>query len=93
MANGRRCKAPRVRGKKLCHMHLAMEELRPQKLDLPGLDNPNDIQLAIAKVAQALVDGKLDTKSASTLSYVLQLALSNVNRLDYENIEEDSTGK
>jgi hypothetical protein len=93
MANGRRCRAPRLRGKKLCHMHLAMEELRPQKLDLPGLDNPNDIQLAIAKVAQALVDGKLETKAASTLSYVLQLALSNVNRLDYENIEGDAKGK
>lgn len=93
MGNGRRCRAPRVRGKKLCHMHLAMDELRPQKLDLPSLDNPNDIQLAIAKVAQALVDGKLQQKEASTLGYVLQLALSNVNRLDYENIEEDPKGK
>jgi len=93
MANGRRCRAPRLRGKKLCHMHQAMEELRPEKLDLPGLDNPNNIQLAIAKVAQALVDGKLQQKEASTLGYVLQLALSNVNRLDYENIEEDAKGK
>jgi hypothetical protein len=93
MANGRRCRAPRVRGKKLCHMHMAMDSLRPETLDLPSLDNPNDIQLAIAKVAQAFLDGRLQQKEASTLGYVLQLALSNVNRLDYENIEEDSMGK
>ena len=93
MGNGRRCRAPRVRGKKLCHMHLAMDSLRPETLDLPSLDNPNDIQLAIAKVAQAFLDGRLQQKDASTLGYVLQLALSNVNRLDYENIEEDPKGK
>jgi hypothetical protein len=85
MGNGRRCRAPRVRGKKLCHMHQAMEDARPQKLDLPSLDNAGDIQLAIAKIAQALVDGKLEQKQASTLTYVLQLAISNVGKLDFEN--------
>jgi hypothetical protein len=95
MASGRRCRAPRVRGKKLCHMHQAMEEARPQKIDLPSLDNANDIQLAIARIAQALVDGKLEPKQASTLSYVLQLAISNVGRLDFEpeDFEEEAEGQ
>ncbi len=95
MANGRRCRAPRVRGKKLCHMHLGMEEARPSKIELPSLDNANDIQLAIARTAQALVDGKLDPNQAARLTYVLQLAASNVGRLDFESqdFEEEAGGQ
>jgi hypothetical protein len=88
-ANGTMCRAPRVRGKKLCHMHLMMEEARPEKLSLPGLSDANAIQAAIAKGAQALVDGKLEQKQASVLGYYLQLALSNVDRVDFEEEREE----
>ena len=84
-ANGQLCKAPRVRGKKYCHMHLMLEEARPQKIKLPGLGDANAIQAAIAKGAQAVVDGVLDQKQAGILGYYLQLALSNVGRLDFED--------
>jgi hypothetical protein len=87
-ANGVMCRAPRVRGKKLCHMHLMMEEARPEKISLPGLSDANAIQAAIAKGAQALVDGKLEQKQASILGYYLQLALSNVGRVDFEEERE-----
>lgn len=87
-ANGAMCRAPRVRGKKLCHMHLMMEEARPEKIKLPGLSDANAIQAAIAKGAQALVDGKLEQKQASILGYYLQLALSNVGRVDFEEERE-----
>ncbi len=88
MAGGRRCRAPRVRGKQFCHMHLAMEEARPRKISLPSLDDANGIQVAIAKAAQALVDGQLEQKQASLLAYYLQLAVSNVDRLDFEEAGE-----
>ena len=87
-ANGTACRAPRVRGKKLCHMHLMMEEARPEKISLPGLSDANAIQAAIAKGAQALVDGKLEQKQASILGYYLQLALSNVGRVNFEEERE-----
>jgi hypothetical protein len=87
-ANGTMCRAPRVRGKKLCHMHLMMEEARPEKIRLPGLSDANAIQAAIAKGAQALVDGKLEQKQASILGYYLQLALSNVGRVNFEEERE-----
>jgi hypothetical protein len=87
-ANGTMCRAPRVRGKKLCHMHLMMEEARPEKISLPGLSDANAIQAAIAKGAQALVDGKLEQKQASILGYYLQLALSNHRRVDFEEERE-----
>jgi hypothetical protein len=87
MAGGRRCRAPRVRGQKYCHMHQAMDETRPQKISLPSLDDANGIQLAIAKSAQALVDGTLDQKQASLLACYLRLAASNVDRLDFESVD------
>jgi hypothetical protein len=86
-ANGGSCRAPRVRGKKYCHMHLMMEEARPEKIKLPNLADANGIHAAIAKGAQAVVDGKLDQKQASILGYYLQLALSNVGRVKFEEEE------
>jgi hypothetical protein len=83
-ANGTTCRAPKVRGKKFCHMHLMLEEARPQKISLPSLGDANGIQAAIAKGAQAVVDGKLEQKQASILGYYLQLAVSNVGRVDFE---------
>ncbi len=69
-------------------MHLAMEEARPQKINLPSLDDANGIQVAIAKSAQALVDGNLEPKQASLLAYYLRLAANNVGRLSFEEEEE-----
>ena len=82
--NGETCRAPRIRGKKFCHMHLMMEEARPVKLRLPNLADAAGIHGAIATGAQAVVDGKLDYKQASILGYYLQLALSNVGRVDFD---------
>ena len=86
--NGKTCRAPRVRGKKFCHMHLMMEEARPEKIRLPNLADAAGIHGAIAKGAQAVVDGKIDYKQASILGYYLQLALSNVGKV---NVEENHT--
>src|SRR5262245_61154342 len=82
--NGEMCRAPRVRGKKYCHVHLMLEEARPEKIRLPNLADAAGIHGAIAKGAQAVVDGKLDCKQASILGYYLQLALSNVGKVDFE---------
>ena len=88
-AGGGTCRAPRVRGKKYCHMHEMLEAARPQKIDLPNLGDAYAIHAAIAKGAQAVVDGKLDYKQASILGYYLQLALSNVGRVDFEEEEPE----
>ena len=66
-AGGGTCRAPRVRGKKYCHMHEMLEAARPEKIDLPNLGDAYAIHGAIAKGAQAVVDGKLDYKQASIL--------------------------
>ena len=89
-AGGGTCRAPRVRGKKLCHMHLMLEEARPEKINLPNLGDAYAIHGAIAKGAQGVVDGKLDYKQASILGYYLQLALSNVKHLKFEDEPQES---
>jgi len=83
-SGGRPCRAPKVRGQKYCNMHLAMEAARPTKFSLPALDGANSIQVALNKTAQGLVDGTLNEKVATKLAYVLQVALSNVDKLDFE---------
>jgi hypothetical protein len=85
-ANGALCRAPRVRGKKYCHMHLMLEEARPERIEMPSLGDANAVQAAIAKGVQAVVDGKLDQKQASILGYYLQLAVSNVGRVNFEEV-------
>ncbi len=88
-ASGGTCRAPRVRGKKYCHMHEMLEEARPEKINLPNLGDAYAIHGAIAKGAQAVVDGKLDYKQASILGYYLQLALSNIKHVNFENEQEE----
>jgi len=70
-------------------MHLMLEEARPEKISLPNLADANAIHGAIAKGAQAVVDGKLDYKQASILGYYLQLALSNIGRVNFEEEREE----
>lgn len=83
-ADGEYCRAPRLRGKKYCHMHMALEDARPRKMGLPTFEDPNGIQVAIQKGAQGLLDGTLDRKDAGVLGYYLQLALCNVKQVRFE---------
>jgi hypothetical protein len=83
-SGGKPCRAPKVRGQKYCNMHLAMEAARPTKFSLPALDDANSIQVALNKTAQGLVEGTLNEKVATKLAYVLQVAMSNVDKLDFE---------
>jgi hypothetical protein len=88
-ANGQFCRAPKMRGQKLCNMHLAMETARPTQFNLPALDDANAIQVAITRGAQGLVDGTLEEKRATKLAYYLQLAMSNVGRVNFEPEEAE----
>jgi hypothetical protein len=69
-----------MKGKKLCRMHDRMEEARALKLDLGPMEDPDSIQIAIKKLQAAVIDGVLDHKQVSALSYLIQLAAWNVTR-------------
>jgi hypothetical protein len=89
------CGCPRVRGKKLCYMHLRIEEAKAMKMDLGALEDADSIQLAIMKLQRAIIDSTLDTKQISQLSYLIQLAAWNVTRtttamvIKEEEVEEE----
>jgi hypothetical protein len=78
--SGERCRAPRVKDKKLCRMHEGMEEAKAVKLDLGSMEDPDSIQVGIRKLQAAIIDGKLDSKQIGHLAYTIQLAAWNVTR-------------
>jgi hypothetical protein len=78
--NGERCRAPRVKGKKLCRMHEGLEEAKAVKLDLGSMEDADSIQVGIRKLQAAIIDGKLDSKQIGQLAYTIQLAAWNVTR-------------
>ena len=78
--NGERCRAPRVKGKKLCRMHEGLEEAKAVKLDLGSMEDADSIQVGIRKLQAAIIDGKLDSKQIGHLAYTIQLAAWNVTR-------------
>jgi hypothetical protein len=86
--NGRHCGSPRMKEGQLCYAHARMAESRPKTLDLPSLEDPNGVQLAIMKLAQWLIDGEVDAKRAGTIAYMIQTAASNVGRVHFEEEEE-----
>ncbi|MCU1254299.1 MAG: hypothetical protein JWM83_598 [Candidatus Angelobacter sp.] len=90
-SGGQLCRAPKVRGQKYCCMHLAIEAARPTKFSLPALDDANSIQVALNKTAQGLVDGTLDERVATKLAYVLQVAMSNVGKVNFEPEEVEQS--
>lgn len=78
---GRQCGAPRVRGKRLCYMHEKMEEAKSEKFDLGPMEDPESIQVGIQKLQKAIIEGKLDQRQITQLSYTIQLAAWNVTRM------------
>src|SRR6266481_189952 len=88
-ASGERCRAPKMRGRRFCNMHLAMQAGRKQAFELPVLDDPNSVQLAIMRGAQGLVDGTLEIKQASLLAYYLQLASNKVGKVNFEPPDDE----
>jgi hypothetical protein len=78
--SGEPCRAPRVKGKKLCRMHDRMEEATAVKMDLGPMEDADSIQVGIRKLQAAIIDGKLDSKQIGHLAYTIQLAAWNVTR-------------
>jgi hypothetical protein len=87
--NGEQCKAPRVKSKKLCRMHVRMEEAKAVKLDLGTMEDADSIQVGIRKLQAAIIDGKLDTKQVGHLAYTIQLAAWNVKRTTMAQVERE----
>ncbi len=87
--DGRRCKAPRLKGGKLCRMHEGLEEARTAKLDLGPMEDADSIQVGIKKLQGAIIEGTLDPRQVGQLAYTIQLAAWNVGRTSMNSDRRD----
>ncbi len=87
MPNGAKCHSPALRGKPYCYFHTRLHRFTAQPpitpdgiLRFPVLEDRSAIQIALAKVLDALCYSRIDPRRASLLLYGLQIASQNVER-------------
>jgi hypothetical protein len=93
--SGTRCGSPALRHKNFCFYH---QENRPRKLDcyynpdeyptgeiaLPYFEDAHSIQSVIRQTVHMVLQKRLERKTASLVLYALQIASSNLKRMDLE---------
>lgn len=80
LADGQRCRCPKMKESRLCYWHDHMEKTKAAKLDLGPMEDPDSIQMAIRKLQVAVIDSSLEQRQISQLAYLIQLAAWNVTR-------------
>lgn len=80
--NGTKCGSPALRHNTLCYFHYRWQKrtqrmMRSNKtgIELPIIENHESMLLAIMEIQAALLDARIDRKTASTLLYSLQISL------------------
>ena len=78
---GGQCKAPALKGTRVCYKHTQQDEARRRReemiraLELPPLSDVRSIQAALSKIAQALIDDRIDERCAGYLFHRVQTAM------------------
>lgn len=91
---GAQCGSPALRNETLCYYH---SQSRPERVKIkgangktsreilvPAFEDASAIQMTVRQVAVLLLQDKIDTKKAGLLLYALQIASSNLKRVDEE---------
>jgi hypothetical protein len=97
--SGTQCGSPALRNKTLCFFH---QQNRPLPIEcyadiewatgeiyLPALEDAHSIQTVIRQVIQMTMQKRIERKTASLLLYGLQIASSNLKRIDQEKPQPD----
>ena len=80
--NGVRCGSPALRTRRLCYFHFMS---RVPRIELvPILEDGNAIQAGVLQIIHGMLAGRLDTKRAALALYGLQIAASNLPRVQTE---------
>ena len=92
--NGTQCGSPALRKERFCYYH---QQNRPIEVEfygeekyamgeilLPVFEDANSIQVVLRQVTQMLLQKRLDPKTAGLVLYALQIASSNLKRMDAE---------
>lgn len=84
--NGLRCKSPALNESQFCYYHARVHSIGAQPdakygpMHLPTPEDAASIQLAVAQISDAILNGRIDCKIAGRLLYGLQIAAALVNR-------------
>lgn len=81
--NGVRCGSPALRGQSHCYYHSVVRQKRDVPT-IPYLEDALSVQFSLREIMQGVALGKWDTKRAALLLYALQIASSNLKRVDSE---------
>jgi hypothetical protein len=92
--NGTRCGSPALRQNKSCFYHhqnhpatvLCYDDTKHAigKINLPVFEDAYSIQTVIREVVQLVLQKRVEPKTASLLLYALQIASSNLKRMELE---------
>jgi hypothetical protein len=92
--NGTQCGSPALRKKSFCFYHqqnhpLTVEcysegEYATGEINLPTFEDAHSIQTVIRQVVQMVLQKRIERKTASLLLYALQIASSNLKRMEQE---------
>jgi len=92
--SGTQCGSPALRNKSFCFYHqqnrpLTVEcysesEWATGEIDLPAFEDAHSIQTVIRQVVQRVLQKRIERKTASLLLYALQIASSNLKRMELE---------
>jgi len=76
--NGLRCKIRALNGSQFCYYHSRVHTAA--SLQLPVPEDPAAVQLSVARINNAILNGTLEVKKATALFYGLQIAAQFINR-------------
>lgn len=84
--NNGRCGSPALRGQAFCYWHSTARATNKKKtFEMPILDNPNSVQLAVSQVISLLMSGQITPYHASVAFYGLQISSRNEQRVNSYN--------
>ena len=92
--SGIQCGSPALRNKAFCFYHqqnrtlpiecYAEQEYSTGEIDLPPFEDAHSVQYVLRQVVQMVMQKRIERKTASLLLYALQIASSNLKRMELE---------
>ena len=92
--SGTQCGSPALRKKSFCFCHQRNRPITVEcysegqyatgEIDLPVFEDAHSIQTVIRQVVQMVLQKRIERKTASLLLYALQIASSNLKRMELE---------
>ena len=87
--NGLQCESPALKSGQFCYYHSKTHTVAPDvkfgQLQLPPPEDPAAIQLSVARINEAVISGRLDSKKAATLFIGLRIASHFIDRNQFQN--------